>query len=72
MSDMGESLNRKGDGWQDYEGVGGVGGGSKVAWENHGTSVELARLPTESYSLQSRLSVTVVLAAKERATQTKR
>jgi hypothetical protein len=41
MSDMGESLNRKGDGWKGYKDVGGVGGGSEVAWENHGASVEL-------------------------------
>lgn len=41
MSDMGKSFNRKGDGWKDYKGVGGVGGGSEVAWENYGASVEL-------------------------------
>lgn len=37
---MGASLNRKGDGWKHYKGVG-VGGGSEVAWENYGASVEL-------------------------------
>ena len=37
MSNMGESFHRKGDRWKGYIGI---SGGSEVAWENHGASME--------------------------------
>lgn len=37
MSNVDESFHCKGDGWKGYKGI---GGGSEVAWENHGASME--------------------------------